>query len=49
MTLDRSGLACGLFAATMLSVGCSTDDQSSTLDAIIPKKEALSVGMAGDM
>ena len=48
MALHKSGLACGLFAATMLSVGCATDDQGSTLDAIIPKKEALSVGMAGD-
>ena len=48
MALHRAGLACGLFAATMLSVGCATDDQSSTLDAIIPTKEALSVGMAGD-
>ena len=48
MVLHRSGLACGLFAATILSMGCSTDDQGSTLDAIIPKKEALSVGMAGD-
>ena len=48
MALHQSGLVCGLFAATILSVGCSIDDQGSTLDAIIPKKEALSVGMAGD-
>ena len=48
MALHRSGLACGLLAATILSAGCATDDESSTLDAIIPKKEALSVGMAGD-
>lgn len=52
MRLQRISSACGLLAATLMMVGtivgCSGDTELSSLDAITPEKETLSVGMAGD-
>lgn len=48
MTLARFGTALLLLVANTVLVGCSSDDEEGTLEAIIPEKEALSVGMAGE-
>ena len=48
MALSRIEVAFCFSVAIVGLVGCSTDDQMNTLDAITPEKEALSVGLAGD-
>ena len=37
-----------LMAVITVPVGCMTEQSSEQLEAIVPTKEALSVGMAGD-